>query len=320
VPKAAPSRRQVIAGTVGGFGALVGGSVIAHQVGRSGVLSAAEGRSNAGYGRFGVRSIIWSVPVATTAMALTFDDGPDPEFTPEVLRVLDRYGLKATFAMMGWNCERHADLAKQLVADGHEVANHGWSHIDLSKVDALTARSEVLRGLAAIEGVTGEHPRWYRPARGELTGAALQCASEAGLDLLMWTVNGGLPGVEPVERIRDSVLRQVGPGCIIDFHDGIGRGTFDRGSRMAKTLAERRRREIESLPAIIEGILEQGLMPMTVSDLVLEPTSSDPAGAADASDGAEPGVPLGSAVDADGSLLPEAPAPASPSVEAAQGD
>ena len=216
-------------------------------------------------------TIIWSVPVATKTIALTFDDGPDPEFTPRILETLRRHGAKATFMMMGWNCVHHPDLVKRVVADGHEIGNHSWSHLDLATTDPATAESELRRGRDAIERVSGHDVGFFRPPRGELSGVAALYAARAQQSILMWTVNGGAHLERSTSQIHDHLVAAVRPGYIVDFHDGIGRGTFNRTATFARQLVSQRTLEVASLPGILATLSGQGYRFATVSELLAEP-------------------------------------------------
>jgi peptidoglycan/xylan/chitin deacetylase (PgdA/CDA1 family) len=216
----------------------------------------------------GVRRVVWSVPTTEPAFALTFDDGPDPEFTPRVLEVLRARGLHATFNMMGWNAVHHPQLAKAVVRDGHEVGNHTWTHLDLAYEDQRTTWDEIATGKARIAEVTGQVPRFFRPPRGELTGAALRSAARLDHDVLMYTMLGDVAGHETPAEVRRYVVEHVRPGYIVDFHDGIGRGTFDRKSANARNLIARRHAEIEALPKILDDLLARGLRPVSAGELL----------------------------------------------------
>jgi peptidoglycan-N-acetylglucosamine deacetylase len=143
----------------------------------------------------GCRQLIWSVPTAEPLAALTFDDGPDPELTPRILAVLARYDVRATFNVMGYNAVRHCDLIRALVDGGHELGNHTWSHQDLAFQSPTATDRQLDRGPAAIERTAGVRPRFFRPPRGELTGAAVQAAARLGHDILLWSVARGPAGV-----------------------------------------------------------------------------------------------------------------------------
>jgi peptidoglycan-N-acetylglucosamine deacetylase len=280
-----PDRR----GLLGAIGATAVGLAVASVVGspsagastttsdHPGTASPAqqERRGDAFHGDLGIWPIIWSVPVATRAVALTFDDGPDPEFTPRILQILAARGVRATFNMMGWNCRAHPELVHRVVAGGHDIGNHSWSHLDLAQVDPTTARHELSAGRSMIERVSGRELTFFRPPRGELTGVALRYAAEEQQSILLWTINGGLPGNRTPPSIRAEVARRIRPGFIVNFHDGIGRGTFDRRAAFARALAARRHLEIEALPGILDDASSRGIRFATVSELLAEPRRTD---------------------------------------------
>lgn len=219
-------------------------------------------------GWYGTRQVIWSVDTTERAVALTFDDGPDPELTPTVLELLARHDIRSTFCCMGWNVEKHPQLFDRVVAADHEIGNHGWSHRNLAQFPASMAESEIRRSHELLTARTGTPPRWYRPPRGELTGAAVRLAGELGCDVLLWSYYGDLPGEEQPEEVRKYVVENLRPGAIIDLHDGIGRGTFDRNGRDGKSLLQRRHAELAALGDIISDGLAQGYRFVTASELV----------------------------------------------------
>jgi peptidoglycan/xylan/chitin deacetylase (PgdA/CDA1 family) len=128
----------------------------------------------------GLRQLIWAVPTSVPLAALTFDDGPDPELTPRILAILARYDVRATFNLMGYNASRRRDLVRALVEGGHELGNHTWSHEDLAFQSPSATYWQLERGLVAVERAAGVRPRFFRPPRGELSGAALQAAAQGG--------------------------------------------------------------------------------------------------------------------------------------------
>src|SRR5947208_2629791 len=107
-------------------------------------------------GRFAGRRtrVIWSVPTSLPLVAVTFDDGPDPRFTPRVLDALEAAGANATFNVMGHNAVTHAPLLRRAVASGHEIGNHTWTHDDLALADPATVEAQLLRGRDAITSLT----------------------------------------------------------------------------------------------------------------------------------------------------------------------
>jgi peptidoglycan/xylan/chitin deacetylase (PgdA/CDA1 family) len=277
-----PNRRSLLTGLAAGMGGLAFGGILGRRTVQSELPGDAtptqqELRDNAFHGSFGMWPIIWSVPVATKSIALTFDDGPDPEFTPHVLDALQRHGARATFMMMGWNCVHHPDLVKRVVADGHEIGNHTWSHLDLATTDPATAELELRRGRDAIERISGQDVAFFRPPRGELSGVAALYAAQAQQSILMWTVDGGAHLERTTSQIHDHLVAAVKPGYIVDFHDGIGRGTFNRTATFARQLITQRTLEVASLPGILATLAGQGYRFVTVSELLAEPrTPSTP--------------------------------------------
>ena len=218
--------------------------------------------------RLGQQRLIWSVSTVKPLAALTFDDGPDPELTPRILEVLAEHGVQATFNVMGWNALRHPDLVRAVVAAGHELGNHTWTHQDLAFQSALQTRRQLERGREAIERTAGVRPRFFRPPRGNLTGSAIQSAAELGYDVLLWSVTRGSAGVGTPASVADHLARTVAPGDVVALHDGIGRGTFDPRGPGAQELRARRRVEVQALPAAVERVLGQGLRLVTVSAYV----------------------------------------------------
>ena len=272
-----------------GLGAAAAGAGLAASsgmgIGRHVEASAAAARQEAdGYAvglsshsPKGVRQLVWSVQTAEPVVALTFDDGPDPEFTPRVLDVLARYGVRASFHVLGWNAIAHPDLVRAVVDAGHEVGNHTFTHQDLAYETPAGTLLQLDRGRQSIIDVVGDREiRWFRPPRGRLTGIAARYASELGHDIVLWTFTTG--GRESTEDVRTYLLHRMHPGAIVALHDGIGRGTFLPSAAFAKELSQRRASEIRALPSVIEELLARGYRLVTVSELVAldQPRSSSP--------------------------------------------
>lgn len=186
----------------------------------------------------GTRRVLWSLD-SDTDVALTFDDGPEPELTPMTLDILDRYGVQATFMLIGRFAAEHPDLVRRIRDAGHEIGNHTWSHPGL---DDLT-KDQVRDQLQRTADLLGEM-RFFRPPRGLLSGAALQAAGELGYDALMWSTEADA---------------DFHPGDLAVWHDGLGRAAFEPGSPSATAMRDLRRRELQRLPSALEDALHRGV-------------------------------------------------------------
>lgn len=213
----------------------------------------------------GTHRIVWSIDTDRPQVALTFDDGPDPRLTPQVLEILDEFGITATFLMMGHNAELYPDLARQVVAAGHEIGNHTATHLDLGKERSDVCRAEIEDGARQIERATGQQLRWFRPPRGQLSAWSVRYAALQGHDTVMWSLSRGEEGGPDDVAAH---LSQMEPGDVILLHDGCGRGTFQPDEPFAKDLLRRRRVELEALPRVLADAQSRGLELVTVSELV----------------------------------------------------
>lgn len=219
-------------------------------------------------GDIGSSTIVWSGSVELPYATLTFDDGPDPEFTPRVLDALAAAGVTATFNMMGWNVAEHETLARAVLAAGHEIGNHTFTHKALSHETPETTKLELERGLTELTELSGGPVRWFRPPRGQLTGIATQYAASMGHDILMWSTRAGGRGKEDPNQIERELRERIQPGRIVALHDGVGRGTFHRDRGWAKRLVRQRNAEVTALPRALEDAAERGITLVTAGELV----------------------------------------------------
>lgn len=123
-------------------------------------------------------------------VALTIDDGPHPVATPRFLDLLARENVQATFFLLGQELVRHPRLGKEIVAAGHEIAVHGWTHRMMALRGPLSTRDDITRAYEYIAETTGVTPTWYRPPYGVLTTAAAVTARRLGLRPVLWTTWG----------------------------------------------------------------------------------------------------------------------------------
>ncbi|MFK4381096.1 chitooligosaccharide deacetylase NodB [Bradyrhizobium sp. USDA 223] len=155
------------------------------------------------------------------AVYLTFDDGPNPFCTPEVLDVLAQYRVPATFFVIGTYAIEHPDLIRRVIAEGHEVANHTMTHPDLSRCGPAELQDEVLTASEAIRlACPKASPRHMRAPYGIWTQQVLAMTASAGLTALHWSVDPRDWSRPGVDTIVNSVLANVRPGAIVLLHDG----------------------------------------------------------------------------------------------------
>ncbi|MDQ3024272.1 MAG: polysaccharide deacetylase family protein [bacterium] len=182
---------------------------------------------------------------ASKFCALTFDDGPDAVYTPKVAAILKRYGVTATFFVVGQRVAGRPDDVRSLVAAGHEIANHSWSHADFTQLSTAGREREIERCQQQLEGL-GIKPRWFRPPYGAFNSSVLKCVKGAGLKPVLWSVDPQdwmLPGSA---KITSRVLEGSGNGAVILLH-----------STNAQT--------VEALPQIIERLQKRGFTFLTMS-------------------------------------------------------
>ncbi|MBS1837088.1 MAG: polysaccharide deacetylase family protein [Actinobacteria bacterium] len=217
----------------------------------------------------GTHRMLWDIGTRQPYVALSFDDGPDPRWTPQILDALRAAGAKATFFMMGHNVDRHRDLARRVRDEGHDIGNHTWTHQDLAFQDPASARNEIMDGKRAIKEVLGIDTTYFRPPRGELSGAVMRILAEEDYDTFLWSVSRNVPGVGTPELVADHVLERLRPGAIIDMHDSIGRGNFlPRGDRTRKLLTASRDVDAAAVPAILQRGMAAGLQFVTMTQLL----------------------------------------------------
>lgn len=259
--------------------AVGGGGGLAY--GRHAGTRASQERSTAGLApgrsaQFGSVRTVYSVNTDEPLVALTFDDGPDPRFTPRVLDELAARDLRATFFMMGHNVQAHRDLVGAVVTAGHEVGNHSWSHLDNSTLDQQRTAAEIREAHRVISEATGREPCLFRPPRGRVTGTMIKTSAKLGYDLIMWSITGTVQGPSAPAAVADHVVGSLFSGAIVLLHDGVGRGTFSEGKDWARELVERRTSEIDGLGEILDRGLDAGFRFVTIGELLAAETVDSP--------------------------------------------
>ena len=170
-------------------------------------------------------------------VALSFDDGPDPDATPAVLDALDAAGARATFFVVGEQLQRHWALAREARARGHQLALHGATHPHHEELSPAAARDELARGVGAFEAATGERARLFRPPYGRFSEHSYEACGKLGLTPVYWSAWGMDWDPIPAARIAELVARDLAPGAIVLLHDSARYGSRPSADPTAEAVA-----------------------------------------------------------------------------------
>ena len=182
-------------------------------------------------------------------IALTFDDGPHPRYTPQILAVLEEYGIKATFFVIGVNVKNYYESYKNIIDSGCEIGNHTYSHVNLNLVDGDEIRDEILMCDDAI--AQKEDHKILRPPQGACNEEVKKIAVDLNYDLVFWTIDTMDWAHTGTKEIIDTVLSNASDGDIILMHDYVS------GNSHA----------CEALRVIIPELQARGFEFVTVSEL-----------------------------------------------------
>ncbi len=186
-------------------------------------------------------------------VALTFDDGPDPDATPAVLDALDAAEARATFFLVGEQVMRHRALAREIATRGHGIGLHGFEHVEHEEMGGRV-KDDLARALGVIEVACGRRPTLFRPPYGRCSEISYVAAGQLGLDTVYWNAWG--MDWEPVgaDRIADLATRDLADGQIVLLHDSARYAYRDSAAATA-----------EAVPAIAEAVRAAGLDPVTLA-------------------------------------------------------
>jgi len=203
---------------------------------------------------FPTDQLIRRVEGVDNMVALTFDDGPYPEKTDEYLAVLEKYNAHATFFLVGQRMQYYPELAQKIVQSGQEVSSHSWSHARLDKMGADSIRQDFELVNEQAQSILGKSLNLFRPPYGGSNSTLLEVAGQMGYYSITWDVDPqDWEGYSP-ENIVSNILQFAQPGSIILLHEG-------------------RQNTLDALPAIISGLRERGLEPVSVSVLMSQPNA-----------------------------------------------
>jgi peptidoglycan/xylan/chitin deacetylase (PgdA/CDA1 family) len=186
-------------------------------------------------------------------MALTIDDGPTRKWTPQVHRLLEQHGAKATFFVVGERAQADPSSVQQAVNAGHEVANHTWAHKDLTQYDETFDQESLEQTHELLVKLTGRAPTLCRPPYGRIDSVGLNVCTSLNYDVLLWS--GHITGSNATHDVT-RVLGEVSPGSIVLAHDG--------GPEPNQTL-------MQQLDRLVGSLKDAGYQLVTASELLALP-------------------------------------------------
>ena len=209
----------------------------------------AGGLLRSAYTSAGVFIKVESVPTEETLVAMTFDDGPTSEITPKLLDTLKETGAKATFFVVGAKAVEQPDLLRRMVAEGHEVGNHTYSHRNLELLPRSEVDREIMRAAVVFRTICSRRGDYFRPPGGHLGKHARQALTDYGMTCVTWTFNCGTFEKASTVKYAEQVVGAARPGVILLMHNG---------------------EEVTSqaLPAIIATLKERGYRFVTLTELL----------------------------------------------------
>ena len=201
------------------------------------------------------KSVIWEVMTEQKAVAITFDDGPNSTYTPEILDLLKKYHAKATFFVIGAHVKSHPEIAKREVAEGHELANHTFHHpLQVKRLSTEQIKKELLLNQEAVYKATGKRPTLFRPPGGYYDERVVNAAIEKGYTVVIWSwdLNTQDYRKQNVDRMVNKIVSNVHNGGIILLHDHGGN----------------RSHTIQALEKVLPELQQKGYKFVTVSELI----------------------------------------------------
>ncbi len=193
-------------------------------------------------------------------IALTFDDGPDPLYTPRILDILQEKEAQATFFLIGKHAEAYPSIVRRIAAEGHEIGNHTYSHRNLYGLDETNTWGEIAKADEAISNIIGSKIYLFRPPRGMYSQSTLRFAHQLQYTTVLWSISSRDWAEISTGNVARNILRNTVGGDILLFHDS--------GSIIG-TSGGYRYNTVNALPTIIDGLRAQGFSFVTVNQLMM---------------------------------------------------
>ncbi len=205
------------------------------------------------------RDTIYHVASSEKVVALTFDDGPSPTWTPQILDVLKEGQAKATFFMLGEHVEKYPEVARRVASEGHEIGNHTYDHHTLIYYKTPELEKEINDAQVAIFKATGLTTKYFRPPKAWLTENEKKDIKRMGYEVILWSLNSKDWVTFDDRFIVKYILHYVHPGDILLFHDSGGVFKPEGGNR---------KETVKAVSRLIRKLRERGYRFVTISELL----------------------------------------------------
>lgn len=205
------------------------------------------------------RGTVYHISSDEKVVALTFDDGPSPVWTPQILDELKKAQVKATFFMLGEHVEQYPDVARRVAKEGHEIGNHTYDHHTLIYFKPEELEKEIAGADKAIQNITGLKTKYFRPPKAWLTTEEKKQIRKMGYETVLWSLNSKDWVTFDDRYIIKYILRHVQPGDIILFHDSGGVFRPEGGNR---------KETVKTILRLVQKLKERGYRFVTISELL----------------------------------------------------
>jgi len=205
------------------------------------------------------KGTIYHIGCTDKLVALTFDDGPSPIWTPQILDALKESGVKATFFMLGRHVEEYPEIARRVKDEGHDIGNHSYKHPNLLFYNKYQLKDEILKAEEVIKTATGVTTKYFRPPKAWLSKREKKKIKEMGYEVILWSLNSKDWVTFDDKYIIRYLVKNVRPGDIILFHDSGGAFSVEGGDRHETVL---------TIPRLVEKLKEKGYRFVTITELL----------------------------------------------------
>jgi len=205
------------------------------------------------------KGTVYRIDEAEKVVALTFDDGPSPIWTPKILDELKKAGVKATFFMLGKHVEKYPQIARRVAEEGHEIENHSYDHHVLIAYTLDHLEQEIRSTERVIQKATGRTTKYFRPPKAWLTDKEKKKIEGMGYKIVLWTLNSKDWVTFDDKYIVKYIVRHISPGDIILFHDSGGVFNVEGGDR---------HETVRTISILVERLREKGYKFVTITELL----------------------------------------------------